>query len=149
MLPTILQAFAVVYCTSLTVAQSLTTTPVTVRLNTGTFRGLRTPQNGTDQFLGIPYAQPPLGKLRFKAPKAITVPATGIQDASKFGNACPQPGTNAEGFPQDSSLGAAIAEDCLFLNVWRPVNTAANAKLPVLVWIHVCVYSSCNLESYS
>ena len=79
-----------------------------VHLTIGTFRVLAT-GNGTDRWLGIPYAQPPVGDLRFKAPVAIKQPFHAVQDALAFGNACPQPVT--------ASLGAAIAEDCLFLNV--------------------------------
>ncbi|KAI0053477.1 alpha/beta-hydrolase [Auriscalpium vulgare] len=97
-----------------------------VKLTTGTFRGLAT--NGTDRFLGIRYAQPPTGTLRFRPPVAITTALPGVQDALTFGDACPQPA---------GGLGAPAGEDCLFLNVWRPQNTSAGAKLPVLVWIHV------------
>ncbi|KAL0578989.1 hypothetical protein V5O48_003029 [Marasmius crinis-equi] len=104
-----------------------------VCLKTGTFRGASA--NGTEQWLGIPYAVPPLGDLRFKAP--IPLPPTNdgtVKDASHFGNACPQ-------IPS-ASLGASVAEDCLFLNVWRPVNTTSSAKLPVLVWFHGGAYTS-------
>jgi carboxylesterase type B len=78
-----------------------------VNLTTGAFRGIET--NGTHRFTGIPYAQQPVGKLRFKAPVKIAKPFVGIQDASQFGHACPQ--------PPSSSLGVSIGEDCLFLNV--------------------------------
>lgn len=81
---------------------------VDVPLKTGTFRGLATP-NGTDTFFGIPFAQPPVGSLRFKAPVPITETSRAIKDASQFGNACPQ--TSSGG------LGAPIGESCLFLNV--------------------------------
>jgi len=77
--------------------------PIVV-LSSGTFRGLTV--NGTDRWLGIPYAQPPVGSLRFKAPVPITRPAEGIQDALQFSYACPQPPT-----------AAPISEDCLYLNV--------------------------------
>jgi hypothetical protein len=73
-------------------------------LSSGTFRGLAV--NGTDRWLGIPYAQPPLGPLRFEAPVPISRPAEGIQDALNFSYACPQPPTTAP-----------ISEDCLYLNV--------------------------------
>ena len=78
------------------------------KTNVGTFQGVSV-ANGTERWLGIPFAQPPLGKLRFKAPQAIKSPKTGITDASNFGNACPQ--------PLSSSLGAPVGEDCLVLNV--------------------------------
>ncbi|KAF8896552.1 alpha/beta-hydrolase [Infundibulicybe gibba] len=107
-------------------ASTISAAPLDVSLKTGVFRGVAT-ANGTEKWLGIPYAQPPVGLLRFKAPVPITKSSTAVKVASSFGNACPQVAGN---------LGAPIAEDCLFLNVWRPQNTPANAGLPVLVWIH-------------
>lgn len=79
-----------------------------VNLTSGTFRGVAN-SNGTDAWLGIPFAQPPIGPLRFKAPLPITQPLQAVQDASQFGDACPQ--------PPSSSLGANISENCLSLNV--------------------------------
>ncbi|KAL0058778.1 hypothetical protein AAF712_014515 [Marasmius tenuissimus] len=79
-----------------------------VQLKTGRFRGVSA--NGTEQWLGIPYAVPPVGSRRFKAPTPLPLRSDGtVKDASQFGNACPQP-------PSDS-LGAPVAEDCLFLNL--------------------------------
>jgi carboxylesterase type B len=118
---------------------------IDIKLKTGTFRGLST-SSGTEKWLGIPFALPPIGQLRFKAPVPITKASSGIMDASTFGNACPQPA---------ATLGAPIAEDCLFLNVkiqssyfnfnirkpisqiWRPQGLKDGAKLPVLFWLHV------------
>lgn len=77
-----------------------------IRLSTGTFRG--TSVAGVERWLGIPFAQPPVGPLRFKAPVPITKRSSEVKDASTFGNACPQP---------SADLGAPISEDCLFLNV--------------------------------
>lgn len=82
-----------------------------IKLNTGTFRGARA-DNGTERWLGIPYAVPPLGELRFKAPvplPSVTATVT-IKNASQFGNACPQP-------PFFTAIDAPISEDCLVLNV--------------------------------
>lgn len=120
-----------------------------VKATSGTFQGVTagSPDN-TDKWLGIPFAQPPVGILRFKSPVAITKPSRSVQDASQFGNACPQR-------PSDT-LGAPLGEDCLFLNVrlllytsqhhltlqqvWRPAGTKADAKLPVLVWFYVSLF---------
>ena len=79
-----------------------------VTLTSGTFRGVAN-SNRTDAWLGIPFAQPPIGPLRFKAPLPITQPSQVIQDASRFGDACPQ--------PPSSTLGANMSENCLSLNV--------------------------------
>ncbi|GJE89460.1 alpha/beta-hydrolase [Phanerochaete sordida] len=100
-----------------------------VKLTSGTFQGVNTaaPSN-TDKWLGVPFAQSPVGSLRFKAPVAITNPSRSVQNASQFGNACPQEASGG--------LGAPIGEDCLFLNVWRPAGTQADANLPVLVWFY-------------
>lgn len=81
-------------------------------------------------FLGIPYAAPPVGDLRWKPP----VPAAnweGVRKATEFGSHCMQ--TNVFGdmvFPDPGG-----SEDCLSLNVWVPAK-AAQAKLPVMVWIY-------------
>jgi para-nitrobenzyl esterase len=78
-------------------------------------------------FLGIPYAAPPVGDLRWKEPQPPT-PWTGIRDASQFGNRCPQNASSTNMTP------ASTTEDCLYLNVWTPDPSAS--KLPVMVWIH-------------
>jgi len=103
-----------------------------VSLKIGSFRGVST-ANGTEKWLGIPFAESPVGPLRFKAPVPIAKAFKGINNASSFGNACPQPPGN---------LGAAVAEDCLFLNVWRPQGTQVNSNLPVLFWIHGGAFTS-------
>lgn len=82
--------------------------PLDVRLNIGTFRGVASP-GSIEKWLGLPYALPPVGSLRFKAPVPITKASNGVSNASTFGNACPQPSGN---------LGAPIGESCLFLNVF-------------------------------
>ncbi len=79
-------------------------------------------------FRGIPFAAPPVGPLRWKAPQ---VPAawTGVRQARKFGAACPQDEAHKEPWAQVGSR----SEDCLFLNVWRPQRAG---KYPVMVFIH-------------
>jgi len=79
-------------------------------------------------FRGIPYAAPPVGNLRWKAPQEH--PSwDGVRDATQFGKSCPQlPGTIFR-YQLDTD------EDCLSLNIWTP-KIGPNAKLPVMVWIH-------------
>ncbi|TVT18938.1 carboxylesterase family protein [Amycolatopsis acidiphila] len=92
------------------------------RTASGVVRG--SSSSGVDSFLGIPYAAPPIGDLRWRPPAA---PAswTGVRDAVAYGNRCPaQASTNG---PRSED------EDCLYLNVQRPI---AADKLPVFVWIH-------------
>jgi para-nitrobenzyl esterase len=77
----------------------------------------------TIAFLGIPFAKPPLGSLRFAAPQD-TGCFVGERDATQYGSSCVQQGVGVQG-----------SEDCLFLNVWTP-DKAATAKLPILFFIH-------------
>lgn len=84
-----------------------------------------------ESFKGIRYAAPPLGELRWREPQPAK-PWDGVFDASEYGNDCMQ-----VPFPSDAApLGTPPAEDCLFLNVWRPADAEAGDELPVLVWIY-------------
>ena len=86
--------------------------------------------SGTESFKDIPYAQAPVGDLRWKPPVAAQA-WQGVRDATVFGPSCIQPVAPAKGLYSDNPQ--AMSEDCLSLNVWRP----ANAKgLPVIVWIY-------------
>jgi para-nitrobenzyl esterase len=78
------------------------------------------------EYLGIPYAAPPVGALRWQPPQpAASWP--GVRQATSFASHCPQPG---------SAFGASSAsEDCLYLNVYAPAG-AGRRDLPVMVWIH-------------
>lgn len=84
-------------------------------------------EEGVVEFLGLPYAEPPVGELRFKPPVPITAWDTPL-DASAFGPACPQPLEPGQVLYQNQS------EDCLTLNVWTP--SADGQKRPVMVWVH-------------
>ncbi len=80
-------------------------------------------------FKGIPFAAPPVGPLRWRAPQPLKA-WSGVRAASEFGNACLQPPPRAT----SPALRVPVSEDCLYLNVWRPLST--KDRLPVMVWIH-------------
>ena len=90
-------------------------------------------QNNTYQWLGIPYAQAPVGSLRWKAPRVLESDTKTFK-ATKFGNACPQrESVSIEKKGKGEYVGS---EDCLFLNVFTPKNISNEKKLPVMFWIH-------------
>jgi para-nitrobenzyl esterase len=87
--------------------------------------------DGVASFRGIPYAAPPVGELRWRAPQPA--PAwEGVREATAFGHDCMQVPEPADAAPP----GTVPDEDCLVLNVWRPAEAAPEEKLPVLFWIH-------------
>ncbi len=94
--------------------------PTLVITEAGSIRGVEA--DGVISFKGIPYAAPPVGKLRWRVPQPAK-PWEGVLDASAFGCSCMQ----TDDLPK--------SEDCLTLNVWRPAVTS-NAPLPVMVWIY-------------
>jgi para-nitrobenzyl esterase len=91
----------------------------------GAVRG--TSSGPVDEFLGIPYAAPPVGALRWQPPQPVA-DWPGVRDATQFAPHCTQPATP---FGQ-----ASTSEDCLFLNVFTPRQGEAGGHHPVMVWIH-------------
>lgn len=87
--------------------------------------------DGIFSLKGIPYAQPPVGSLRFRPPQP-TRSWDGLRDATGFGNA-PLQASPPAGLTARQFLGADIGEDCLNLNIWAP---SAPGNYPVYVWIH-------------
>ena len=96
---------------------------------------------GTYSWKGVPFAKPPVGDLRWKAP-ADPAPWTSRETTQQFGNACAQsgrlygPGLNNR---YDATIGTTLgqtvgSEDCLYLNIWRPAGAAT--QLPVIVLVH-------------
>ncbi|KYG62533.1 hypothetical protein AZI87_14605 [Bdellovibrio bacteriovorus] len=87
----------------------------------------------TEAFLGIPYASPPVGHLRWKAPRAVRAWKANLK-AKELPSVCPQIGNYFSNVPS-SQFGVPVGnEDCLYLNVWKP--KASKEKLPVVFWIH-------------
>src|SRR5215475_652791 len=99
-----------------------------VTIDTGELQGAVA--EGVVSFKGIPFAQPPVGNLRWKAPQ----PAkkwSGVRKADAYGPDCMQ-----VPFPGDAApLGVPPKEDCLYVNVWAP-QKPSSAKIPVMVWIY-------------
>jgi para-nitrobenzyl esterase len=91
-----------------------------VRIDSGSLSGITV--DGVTSFKGIPYVAPPIGTLRWRAPRPVA-PWSGVMAADKFGPACMQ----LDDVPK--------SEDCLTLNVWRPADHSSS-KLPVMVWIY-------------
>ncbi|KAI0060457.1 carotenoid ester lipase precursor, partial [Artomyces pyxidatus] len=130
--------------TSTTLVTSRPTTP-TVQLDAGTFIGQ--PSGNVSKFLGIPFALPPTGNLRFRLP-VPNLPYSGVHNATAFGHSCiqqtspmPVPSGLSPGglaFLQTGAAPAPLApddEDCLTVNVVVPNNVKKPSKLPVLFWI--------------
>ena len=117
---------AVVGISELTLATGVPDTRVTI--DTGAVQGEL--QGDVISFKGIPFALPPTGALRWKPPQPAAK-WTGVRNASAYGADCMQ-----IPFPSDAApLGVKPAEDCLYLNVWRPAY-ASGKKLAVFVWIY-------------
>jgi para-nitrobenzyl esterase len=108
-----------------------------VSIASGTVEGVREGAEedgggGVLVFRGIPYAAPPVGELRWRAPQ-LPAPWDGVRQAKEFSPACWQPAA-----PPDSFYGSGpevLHEDCLYLNVWTGARSA-DEKRPVMVWIH-------------
>ena len=134
-------------------ALSPATTRRTVRIDTGFISG-QTNSDGVTSFLGIPFAAPPLGNLRWRPPQPAG-PWKGTRRADHFGASCMQ---DEMGVRLPWSRGfmtqGPISEDCLYLNVWT-VSPASSQRMPVMFWIYgggfsegssaVAVYNGANL----
>ena len=100
------------------------TDTVVVKTDAGSVSGLQ--QGNLRVFMGIPFAAPPTGELRWRPPAPVQ-PWDGVKETKVFSPACPQP-TLA-----DPTLN--MSEDCLYLNVWTPAKSA-DEKLPVMIFIY-------------
>lgn len=117
------------FCAGILPQQSRAETEPVVQTKTGQLRG-NLISTGRAEFLGIPYAQPPVGDLRWKPP-VPTKPWKGVRDVQHFGAPCAQLPAG-DWNRRDAENGQ---EDCLFLNVITP-QWPVKEKLPVMFWIH-------------
>jgi para-nitrobenzyl esterase len=110
--------------------------PLKVKTEQGKVQGKTINDGKVNAYLGLPYAAPPIGDLRWKAPEP---PAKwkGTRDATKFAAHCAQNHVFDDMVFQD----AGPSEDCLFVNVYVPAGATDKSKLPVMYWIHGGGYS--------
>ncbi|VDC05628.1 unnamed protein product [Peniophora sp. CBMAI 1063] len=132
-------------------------TSPTVKLDDGTFTGVAAEQ--VNKWLGIPFAKPPVGDLRFSLPELVD-PYAGTYTATTFGPECPQqsgdsppvsllPAETLE-FVANLTAGATVDEDedCLTVNVIAPQGISTKSKLPVVVWIYGGGFETGSSASY-
>ncbi len=114
--------FLITACIAICSAMSFAQQPSAVKVSEGLVQGIS--ENGLTVYKGIPFAAPPVGELRWRAPQ----PAAkwrGVKQTLKYAPAPMQGGNPPSG----------KSEDCLYLNIWSPAKSAKE-KLPVLVWIY-------------
>ncbi|WP_328308327.1 carboxylesterase family protein [Streptomyces sp. NBC_00442] len=108
-----------------------------VHTRAGAVRGSE--RDGYRIFDGIPYAAPPVGALRWTAPRPAAA-WSGVLDATRPGSACAQPAGEVP--------GGSTSEDCLYLNVTAPAGASAGRPRPVIVWLHGGGFTSGAGSSY-
>jgi carboxylesterase type B len=120
----------IVVAASLLLASASASDPPTVTIKNGSYYGVYQETYDQDLFLGMPYAQPPVGDLRFRNPEPLNTTWTDSKNATEYSPEC-------YGYGSDQwVLGNVISEDCLTINVVRPNGISEGAELPVAVWIH-------------
>ncbi|TEB21206.1 EstA protein [Coprinellus micaceus] len=106
-------------------------------INTGyaRYQGNRTLPNAV-AYLGIPYAEPPVGNLRFRAPLPLNTTRVVLESAGKTIDATEYPEFCIQGTTGGRDAGGAGSEDCLKVNIYAPPDATKGSKLPVLFYIH-------------
>lgn len=114
---------------SLAVAQGVGDNP-TVEIDAGVMEGVE--RNGVMRYLGVPFAKPPVGELRWRPPMKPVAWGDKVYDATEYKLPCYQ-ATNSDGVTHNfGGVAGPSSEDCLYLNIYAPAN--ADGKAPVMLW---------------
>ncbi len=133
-LVTLLSVFSIMMLVTPTVAAiRVSTGPSIVQTTNGAVQGIVS--SSERQFLGIPFAAPPVGNLRWKPPQPAAS-WSGVRQATAFGPACFQPSVSQLLSTTIGGVKSAVSEDCLYLNVYTPNPAPVGSNLPVMVWIY-------------
>jgi para-nitrobenzyl esterase len=100
-----------------------------VKTSDGILQGVIEGQSAV--FKGIPFAAPPVGEFRWRPPQPVKK-WSGVRDATKYAANPAQAGWGAK----PGTIAEGSAEDCLYLNIWKPASATKNLKLPVMIWIY-------------
>jgi len=111
-------------------SQALAAPAAEVKIDSGTITGTTSANPDVRVFKGIPFAAPPLGTNRWRAPQPVP-PWTTVRAATEYGPRCTQGGPGGPNAPTPPPT----SEDCLYLNVWTTADSAS-AKRPVMLWIY-------------
>lgn len=122
--------FTIVLTFNLGMAQETNSFPVQVNIENGTIEGNYDTHTGIQRYFGIPFAKPPVGELRWKAPQPVDN-WEGVKETKSFG---PRP-MQTMVFGDMNSRSNGVSEDCLYLNVWTPAKIDTK-NLPVLVYFY-------------
>jgi len=139
LLPTLAASAMIFY--SFTVSKQISKNDDTISIEGGKISGIKSTASDVVAFKGIPFAAPPVGELRWKAPQPV-VPWSGVKQCDAFGSS-PMQGTPRPFMVYTSEFlipEQPISEDCLYLNVWT--NAHKGAKHPVFLWIYGGGFSS-------
>ncbi|XP_045194483.2 cAMP-regulated D2 protein-like [Mercenaria mercenaria] len=123
--------FRYLYSLIISLAAFFTNDDVVVQTKYGKIQGVQTSKSRA--FLGVPYAAPPVGEMRWRPPEHPS-PWSGILDATAVKAGCYQLACASMNPP--ILCPKQVSEDCLYLNIWTPVNASAESRLPVMVFIH-------------
>jgi len=114
--------------------------PEPVKIDAGLVSGTSAAAPGVRVFKGIPFAEPPVGELRWRAPQAAAK-WSGVRKADRFGDVCVQPkGVGRVNVSVDLADSPKASEDCLYINVWTAARSASE-RLPVMFWIFGGAYT--------